>query len=134
MTDLSQSLEWSKGRFTDLTEEHQSVQQWLDQSQSGVSRVSSPGIRRRQIPGPGVGPVPRVLSSDSISSGYMTGQGAGGDQYLPVDSDTMDTGDYELWERRTNQSSIPGFGFQANQMLSEQSDTNHQRREKKMNR
>merc|ERR1712098_289392 len=104
----------------------------------GSSRVSSPGMRRRQIPipGPRVGPVPRVLSSDSISSGYMTGQGAGGDQYLPVDSDTMDTGDYELWERRTNQSSIPGFvtGFQTNQMASEQSETNHQRKEKKMNR
>ena len=42
MTDLSQSLEWSKGRFTDLTEEHQSVQQWLDQSQSG--KISPPDL------------------------------------------------------------------------------------------
>jgi len=149
MTDLSQSLEWSKGRFTDLTEEHQSVQQWLDQSQSdpvmysaqvsvlnkikGVSRVSSPGMRRRQIPESG--PVPRVLSSDSISSGYMTGQGASGDHYFPVDSDTMDTGDYELWERRSNQSSILGHGpgYQSNQMASEQQEK-YQRREKKMNR
>ena len=42
-----------------------------------------------------MGPVPvtRVLSSSSLSSGYMT------DQYLPVDTETLDTGDYELWER-----------------------------------
>ena len=45
-------------------------------------------------------PVTRVLSSDSISSGYNT------DQYLPVDSDTMDTGDYELWDRRQQQMII----------------------------
>ena len=40
-----------------------------------------------------MGPVTRVLSSERISSGYMT------DQYLPVDSETLDTGDYELWDR-----------------------------------
>ena len=40
-----------------------------------------------------MGPVTRVLSSESISSGYMT------DQYMPVDTETLDTGDYELWER-----------------------------------
>ena len=42
----------------------------------------------------GPGPMPRVLSSESISSGYMT------DQYMPVDTETLDTGDYELWDRR----------------------------------
>ena len=52
------------------------------------SSVSSPGPRRRMM-----GPVTRVLSSESISSGYMT------DQYMPVDTETLDTGDYELWER-----------------------------------
>ena len=58
------------------------------------SALSSPAMRRRAVgPGPGHG-VQRVLSSDSISSGYST------DMYLPVDSDMMDTGDYELWERR----------------------------------
>ena len=54
------------------------------------SSVSSPGPRRRMM---GPGPVTRVLSSESLSSGYMT------DQYLPVDTETLDTGDYELWER-----------------------------------
>ena len=58
------------------------------------SCVSSPGVRRRMVP------VTRVLSSDSISSGYNT------DQYLPVDSDIMDTGDYELWDRRQQQMII----------------------------
>ena len=56
------------------------------------SALSSPALRRRAL-GPGHR-VQRVLSSDSISSGYST------DMYLPVDSDTLDTGDYELWERR----------------------------------
>ena len=51
-------------------------------------------MRRRMVP------VTRVLSSDSISSGYNT------DQYLPVDSDIMDTGDYELWDRRQQQMII----------------------------
>ena len=32
LTDLSQSLEWSRGRFTDLTEEHQAVHHWLEES------------------------------------------------------------------------------------------------------
>ena len=32
LTDLSQSLEWSRGRFTDLTEEQQSVQEWMERS------------------------------------------------------------------------------------------------------
>ena len=36
----------------------------------------------------------RVLSNESLTSGYNT------DQYNPVDTDTMDTEDYELWERR----------------------------------
>ena len=35
-----------------------------------------------------------VLSNESISSGYNT------DQFAPVSTDTMDTQDYELWERR----------------------------------
>ena len=56
-------------------------------------RVTSFGDRR---PGPGLGLMGagRVLSSESLSSGYGT------DQYLPVDSETLDTEDYELWERR----------------------------------
>ena len=32
LTDLSQSLEWSRGRFTDLTEEQQAVQNWMNNS------------------------------------------------------------------------------------------------------
>ena len=55
---------------------------------AGDQEVTSFGDRR---PGPGLG---RVLSSESLSSGYST------DQYLPVDSETLDTEDYELWERR----------------------------------
>ena len=35
-----------------------------------------------------------VLSNESISSGYNT------DQFAPVSTDTMDTQDYELWERK----------------------------------
>ena len=48
----------------------------------------------------GPGPVTRVLSSESLSSGYMT------DQYLPVDTETLDTGDYELWERVQQQEKM----------------------------
>ena len=36
----------------------------------------------------------RVLSNESLSSGYNT------DQFSPVSTNTMDTEDYELWERR----------------------------------
>ena len=36
----------------------------------------------------------RILSNESLSSGYNT------DQFNPVSTDTMDTEDYELWERR----------------------------------
>ena len=46
-------------------------------------------IRGEKIFQPG-----HVLSTESISSGYNT------DQFAPVDTDTMDTQDYELWERR----------------------------------
>jgi hypothetical protein len=35
-----------------------------------------------------------ILSNETLSSGYNT------DQFRPVDTDTMDTEDYELWERR----------------------------------
>jgi hypothetical protein len=35
-----------------------------------------------------------VLSTESLSSGY------GSDSFLPVSTETMDTEDYELWERR----------------------------------
>ena len=37
----------------------------------------------------------RVMSTESLSSGYSTDQ-----QYLPVDTENLDTEDYELWERR----------------------------------
>jgi len=36
----------------------------------------------------------RILSNESLSSGYNT------DLYHPVETETMDTEDYELWERR----------------------------------
>ena len=36
----------------------------------------------------------RVMSTESLSSGYGT------DQYLPVETESLDTEDYELWERR----------------------------------
>ena len=36
----------------------------------------------------------RIISNESLSSGYNT------DQFNPVSTDTMDTEDYELWERR----------------------------------
>ena len=42
----------------------------------------------------------RILSNESLSSGYNT------DQFNPVCTDTMDTEDYELWERRK-----PGAGI-----------------------
>ena len=76
-----------------------------------------------------------ILFQYSLAKIFAAGQGASGDQYFPVDSDTMDTGDYELWERRSNQSSILGHGpgYQSNQMASEQQEK-YQRREKKMNR
>ena len=32
LTDLSQSLEWSRGRFTDISEEQQAVHNWVQQS------------------------------------------------------------------------------------------------------
>jgi hypothetical protein len=44
----------------------------------------------------------RILSNESLSSGYNT------DHLSPVCTDTMDTEDYELWERRK-----PGPGRQA---------------------
>ena len=43
----------------------------------------------------------RVLSSESLSSGYST------DQYLPVDTEILDTEDYELWERRYHSPQPP---------------------------
>ena len=76
LTDLSQSLEWSRGRFTDLGE-----------AEIAASPVASPAPGRRGLP-------ERVLSCESLSSGYNT------DLYLPVQTDSLDTGDYELWERR----------------------------------
>ena len=76
LTDLSQSLEWSRGRFTDLGE-----------AENAASPVASPTPGRRGLP-------ERVLSCESLSSGYNT------DLYLPVQTDSLDTGDYELWERR----------------------------------
>ena len=36
----------------------------------------------------------RILSSESLSSGYNT------DHFCPVDTEIMDTEDYELWDRR----------------------------------
>ena len=60
-------------------------------SPGGQEGVMSYGDRR---PPPGLLAAGRVMSNESLSSGYST------DQYLPVDSETLDTGDYELWERR----------------------------------
>ena len=111
LTDLSQSLEWSRGRFTDLTDEDQIGKFYtrlklltITIFPGGPSRVSSPIMMRRRLVSPDHTGQPghhltRVLSSDSVSSGYSTGV-TSGDMYLPVDTDTMDTGDYELWERR----------------------------------
>ena len=61
-------------------------------------------IRGEKIFQPG-----HVLSTESISSGYNT------DQFAPVDTDTMDTQDYELWERRRpvtdpSHEDSPGIG------------------------
>ena len=65
------------------------------------SSVSSPGPRRRLVAGP------RAVSPDSVSSGYSTASTAASypshpsyPSYLPVDSELLDTGDYELWDRR----------------------------------
>ena len=69
------------------------------------SSVSSPGPRRRLVAGP------RAVSPDSVSSGYSTASTAASHpssypsypshpSYLPVDSELLDTGDYELWDRR----------------------------------
>ena len=71
----------------------------------------TPALRRRQVmvagPGGGGGGGPygergpvmlgagRVMSTESLSSGYSTDQ-----HYLPVDTENLDTEDYELWERR----------------------------------
>ena len=71
------------------------------------SSVSSPGPRRRLVAGAG----PRAVSPDSVSSGYSTASTAASypstaashpshPSYLPVDSELLDTGDYELWDRR----------------------------------
>ena len=64
--------------------------------------MSSPGPRRRLLAGP------RAVSPDSVSSGYSTASTAASypstaashPSYLPVDSELLDTGDYELWDRR----------------------------------
>ena len=67
------------------------------------SSMSSPGPRRRLVAGP------RAVSPDSVSSGYSTASTAASyptsypstaASYLPVDSELLDTGDYELWDRR----------------------------------
>ena len=66
------------------------------------SSVSSPGPRRRLVAGA------RAVSPDSVSSGYSTASTAASypgypssyPSYLPVDSELLDTGDYELWDRR----------------------------------
>ena len=73
------------------------------------SSVSSPGPRRRLVAGA------RAVSPDSVSSGYSTASTAASypsypghpssypshpSSYLPVDSELLDTGDYELWDRR----------------------------------
>ena len=73
------------------------------------SSMSSPGPRRRLVAGP------RAVSPDSVSSGYSTASTAASypssypstaashpsyPSYLPVDSELLDTGDYELWDRR----------------------------------
>ena len=68
------------------------------------SSMSSPGPRRRLVAGP------RAMSPDSVSSGYSTASTAASypstaashpshPSYLPVDSELLDTGDYELWDR-----------------------------------
>ena len=74
------------------------------------SSMSSPGPRRRLVAGP------RAVSPDSVSSGYSTASTAASypstaasypshpsypnyPSYLPVDSELLDTGDYELWDR-----------------------------------
>jgi hypothetical protein len=83
-----------------------------------VSEIRDPGSGKTlfRIPDPGVKKTPdpgsesatlslintfvrmtashMVLSTESLSSGY------GSDSFLPVSTETMDTEDYELWERR----------------------------------
>ena len=44
----------------------------------------------------------RVMSTESLSSGYSTDQ-----HYLPVDTESLDTEDYELWERRFHSPQPP---------------------------
>jgi len=89
--------DWGQDRFTDVTDQ-------MDQGH--FSPLSTPSMRRREIlpsktypdreriRGEKIFQPGHVLSTESISSGYNT------DQFAPVDTDTMDTQDYELWERR----------------------------------
>jgi len=55
---------------------------------------SKPYLNRERIRGDKSFQPAHVLSTESISSGYNT------DQFAPVHTDTMDTQDYELWERK----------------------------------
>eukprot|EP00092_Neocalanus_flemingeri_P051267 GFUD01059574.1.p1 GENE.GFUD01059574.1~~GFUD01059574.1.p1 ORF type:complete len:332 (+),score=121.93 GFUD01059574.1:177-1172(+) len=97
LTDLTERdwREEREDRFTDVTEEEE-----------GFTPYSTPSLRRKcirsqqnihpteQRRGQGILNPSRVLSKESLSSGYNT------DQFHPVDTDTMDTEDYELWERQ----------------------------------
>merc|ERR1719233_2780610 len=96
ITDMSDRY-WGQDRFTDVTDQ-------MDQG-GHFSPLSTPSMRRREIlrsqtspdrertRGDKIFQPAHVLSNESISSGYNT------DQFAPVHTDTMDTQDYELWER-----------------------------------
>eukprot|EP00092_Neocalanus_flemingeri_P040063 GFUD01043636.1.p1 GENE.GFUD01043636.1~~GFUD01043636.1.p1 ORF type:complete len:564 (+),score=181.50 GFUD01043636.1:27-1718(+) len=100
LTDLTERdwREEREDRFTDVTEE--------EEGPYSPSPYSTPGLRRKYIRsqenihqaeqnrGQGILHPSRILSTESLSSGYNT------DQFHPVNTDTMDTEDYELWERR----------------------------------
>jgi len=104
ITDMSDRY-WGQDRFTDVTDQ-------VDQGHS--SALSTPSMRRREILPSQTYPdrertrwekifqPAHVLSTESISSGYNT------DQFAPVHTDTMDTQDYELWERKRPVTDDPG--------------------------
>jgi len=96
LTDLSdQNKNKGGSRFTDITEEEGSFSPYgtpiqkrkLYSSQNDL-RVNA-GFRSNQLM---FQSPTRLLSSESISSGYNT-------DFHPVTGQTMNTGDYELWDR-----------------------------------
>jgi len=95
MTDFLET-EWrGEERFTDVTDQFE---------QGQFSPSATPSMRRRQLE-PRVKPFSpsRILSNESISSGYIS------DAFSPVETDTLDTGDYEIWDRRWGPGGIRGF-------------------------